>query len=84
MSLDALLEPTAASKSLCKLGHIISGLEEPYKGALVKLLEVQRIDGGESDHMIRARLLKAGFQISGAVIYRHRNGQCACESVVVR
>lgn len=83
MSLDALLEPAENVTQPCKVGRIVAALPEPYKGALVKLLETPFANGGESDALIRNRMFKAGYPCSQAVIYRHRQQQCSCEGVVV-
>ena len=81
--LDALLAPPESLATPCKLGRIIDKLNDPYKTALIGLLEVPFADGGESDTAIRERLYKAGFPVSQAVIYRHRNKQCSCEGLVM-
>lgn len=83
MNLDALLEPVPGRYTQpCKVGRIVAKLEDPYKTALITMLASAYVDGGFSDTMIRTRLTSAGFQVSTPVIWRHRNNQCSCESVV--
>jgi hypothetical protein len=78
MNLDALLEPAENMVQPCKLGRIIEAIPEPYKAALLALVNKPFADGGESDNSIRVRLFKAGYPCSSPVIYRHRNNQCSC------
>lgn len=78
MNLDALLEPAENQIQPCKLGRVIQSLPEPYKSALINLLDITYANGGESDASIRTRLFKAGHPVSQPVIYRHRNNQCSC------
>lgn len=81
MNLDALLEPSGNINQPCKLGRVIETLTDPHKSALITLLQTSYRDGGESDAQLRARLFKAGLPVSQPVIYRHRNGECACTAV---
>jgi hypothetical protein len=79
MNLDALLEPDESKSSPCKLETLIESLEDPYKSALVALVEIQPADGGLSANQLTAKIKKAGLSISSATIHRHRAKICPCE-----
>lgn len=78
MGLEALLAERPEPVRLCKVGRIVASLEDPYRTALIDLLAVTYVDGGESDGEISARLKSAGLPASGAHINRHRRGVCSC------
>ena len=79
MNLDALLEPVGPREPrLCRVGLLIQTLEEPYKSALVKLVEVKHADGGLSDQSLVGRLREAGLPMSVSTVHYHRRGLCSC------
>lgn len=84
MSLDALLEPIPDrhKTELCKVGKHVESLAEPYKSALVNLLDTPWANGGLSDEAIWERMKKADLPVGATVINRHRTKRCICVSVV--
>jgi hypothetical protein len=80
MSLDILLEPiTRATEKLpCKVGRFQLTLDEPYRSALVTLLETTYQLGGLSDEDLTQRLNQAGCDVGATVVYKHRRGKCTC------
>lgn len=60
------------------MGRVIAALEEPYRGALLNLLAVSYVDGGESDTEIANRLKAAEIPTSTPTVNRHRRGICGC------
>lgn len=82
-SLDILLEPRAPEPpKFCKVGKILADLDEPYKTALINILELPYASGGFSDEEITTRMTEAGIPAGHTIINRHRRGRCTCESVV--
>ena len=81
MSLDVLLDPIPDRNPAvpCKVGRIISDLEEPYKSAVVNLVSTSWPDGGLTDEQLASRLTKAGFPIGASTIRTHRKAMCNCE-----
>lgn len=79
MSLDKLLEPMPEPEpKLCKVGQIVAELEEPYKGALLALLNQPHSAGGFTDEVLQRRMTEAGLIAGASVINRHRRGICLC------
>jgi hypothetical protein len=79
MNLDALLEPMESKPFVCKLRAIIEALEDPYRSALLDLVESSPERGGLSANQLSAKVKKAGLSISSASIHRHRAKICPCE-----
>ena len=80
MSLDVLLEPIPAkSKTPCKVGKVLASLDDPYKTALLNLLNTKFSDGGLADEHVAERLERAGFDIGATTVRTHRKGMCSCE-----
>lgn len=74
--LDALLDDSITSAGLsskCLLGRTVDELEEPYRGALVALL-----DGDLSAAVVSYRLKLAGLKGSEKTVLVHRRGICGC------
>jgi hypothetical protein len=79
MSLDALLEPIPDRQARpCKLGILLTTLEEPYKSALENLVTLKHADGGLSDQALVGRLRQAGIPMSVSTAHYHRRGICSC------
>lgn len=79
MNLDALLAPIETAKPrLCKIGTLLTTLEEPYKSALANLVAVKHADGGLSDQALCGRLREAGISMSVSTVHYHRRGLCSC------
>ena len=81
MNLDALLKPIDNKTDPCKLQKLIDGLEDPYKNALLELVNLQSEAGGLSARQLSSRIKEAGFSISENTILRHRGNTCACRAV---
>lgn len=82
MNLEALLEPLPerGAPRPCKTARIIAGLEEPYRSALQKLVDLSFANGGLSDAALRDRMLKAGLDVATSNIHYHRRGICSCKA----
>lgn len=79
MSLEALLaSPAPLTKTPCKVGRILAGLEEPYKSALTNHLNTQFEQGGYTDEGLATVMATAGFQVGATTVRTHRKGACAC------
>lgn len=63
----------------CKVGTILETLDGEYLASLERLLEERpTTHGGESDDDIAFRLAKAGLDVGGNTIGRHRRKKCVC------
>ncbi len=78
MNLDKLLEPVEHEARPCKILRIIMGLEDPYRSAVVQMLNMRFNDGGLSDEGLAKKMKSAGLRVSWQVIYRHRVKLCCC------
>ena len=80
MNLDALLAPLPdRNKTLpCKVGRILETLEDPYKTALINLLDTEYDNGGLSAEQLEQRMKQAGLEVGATVLRRHRRKQCGC------
>lgn len=84
MNLDALLEPIPDKQAKpCRLGLTIASLDEPYKSALERLVELKHSDGGLSDQALVGRLREAGISMSVSTAHYHRRGLCSCAKGMV-
>jgi hypothetical protein len=84
MSLDLLLEPIPVRDNQpCKVGRYLVALEDPYKTALLNLLNIPVADGGMSSEHVAQRMSQAGLPVGSTAVRRHREKRCPCESVVV-
>jgi len=80
MSLDVLLEPIPVkTKTPCKVGRVLASLDDPYKTALLTLLDTRFVDGGLADDAVAERLERAGFDVGATTVRSHRKGTCSCE-----
>ncbi len=83
MNLDALLEPLPArNQEACKVGRILADLQDPYKTALINLLDTLYADGGLADEALAARMNAAGLPVGAKTVYKHRRKQCTCPEQV--
>ena len=80
MNLDALLAPLPDRNVTlpCKVGRILETLEDPYKSALIKLLDTDYDNGGLSAEQLEHRMKQAGLEVGATVLRRHRKKQCGC------
>jgi hypothetical protein len=78
MNLESLLEPVEHEATPCKILKIIMELEDPYRSAVVQMLNTRFMDGGLSDEKLSMKMKKAGLRVSWQVIYRHRSKICCC------
>ena len=79
MNLDALLAPIEPHPvRLCKIGILLTTLEEPYKSALTNLVTLKHADGGLSDQALCGRLREAGIPMSVSTVHYHRRALCSC------
>jgi hypothetical protein len=79
MNLDALLAPIEPAKPrLCKIGTLLTTLDEPYRSALENLVTVKHSEGGLSDQALCGRLREAGISMSVSTVHYHRRGLCSC------
>jgi hypothetical protein len=84
MSLETLLAPIPSRVTkLCRVGRIIEGLDEPYKTAVINLVNLHRANGGLTEAELSSRFAEANLQASASVIYTHRSGHCACRKLAV-
>lgn len=81
MNLDALLKPIDNKADPCKLQKLIDGLEDPYKNALIELVNLVPENGGLSSKQLSMRIKEAGFGVSENTILRHRGKSCACKGL---
>ena len=82
MNLDLLLAPIPErTVQPCKVGRIVDELQEPYKGALLALLNHAYADGGISDEALTDRMRAAGLDVGASVVNRHRKNRCTCQKV---
>jgi hypothetical protein len=82
--LDALLDDSSEStvKAPCRVTVIAEGLEDPYLGAFLRLMNLTYDDGGVAPAVASARAARAGLRIGESTISRHRRGLCGCERQV--
>ncbi len=81
MSLDILLDPVPERNMTrpCKVTRIIESLEEPYKSALIELVDRSFEDGGLTAEELEHRMKIAELEVGSTVIRKHRKQQCSCE-----
>jgi hypothetical protein len=82
--LDALLDDSLGNTvaSPCRVTIIAEGLEEPYLGAFLRLVNTNYADGGVAPAVAAAKAARAGIRVSETTIGRHRRGLCGCERQV--
>jgi hypothetical protein len=85
MDLDVLLAPVPEKgyAGPCKVGRIVDSLEDPYRSALITLLNSDVPDGGMSAEQLQTRMAQAGLKVGASAIRRHRARGCSCESLVI-
>jgi len=81
MNLDVLLEPIPSRNAPqpCLVARILNDLQEPYRGALERLLNTTYRDGGLSDEQLALKMRDAGLEAGQTAIHKHRKGKCICK-----
>lgn len=77
INLDALLELSKPKRKVepCLVGQIVKELPEPYKGALITLLETEEVPTTR----VTERMNAAGLRIANTTVYKHRKNVCTCK-----
>ena len=76
INLDALLELPVRKATPCLIGRIVEDLPEPYKGALVALIQ----DATVPSTFVTERINAAGLPGGHATVHRHRKNLCSCHA----
>ena len=76
INLDALLALPECKVNPCLIGRIVEDLPEPYKGALIALLD----DPTVTSAFVTERIAAAGLCGSHATVHRHRKNRCSCNA----
>lgn len=83
-NLDVLLQPLQVEEiQPCKVGRYILELEDPYKTALVNLVNTTHEDGGLSAERASERMRDAGLSVGATALRRHRERRCPCDRQVI-
>lgn len=79
MNLEVLLAPKPQQpQKFCLVGRYAVELEEPYRSALLSILDSPASAGGWSDEAATARMNEAGLRVSDSTVRKHRLRICMC------
>jgi hypothetical protein len=74
-----LLEEERDGRKLCVIGRPLVDLDEPYRSALQKIVDLTWPEGGLTEFGVAQAMNESGLPGSPTSVLRHRRGLCICQ-----